>query len=122
MKSQHETRNGDNVEGAYSFIESDGTRRVVHYTADSVHGFNAVVQRQPLGAKVTAGAGPVLTKTIFAPAPTTLIHAAPAVVAKTAVFPALPTFTKTVLPAFPTVAKVPTLSALPALPTFAFHH
>lgn len=81
-----------------------------------MHGFNAVVQRQPLGGKVVGA--PALGKSVYASAPTTLIHAGP-VVAKTAVYPTLPGFTKTVLPAFATVAKVPTLSALPA---FAFHH
>lgn len=40
-KSQHETRNGDVVEGHYSLIDADGTKRTVHYTADPVHGFNA---------------------------------------------------------------------------------
>lgn len=39
-KSQHETRNGDNVEGHYSLIDADGVKRTVHYTADPVNGFN----------------------------------------------------------------------------------
>ncbi|KAG5324387.1 CUA2B protein, partial [Acromyrmex heyeri] len=47
-KSQHESRNGDIVSGSYSFIEADGTRRIVEYTADPVNGFNAVVRREPL--------------------------------------------------------------------------
>ncbi|XP_006624269.1 larval cuticle protein A2B-like [Apis dorsata] len=47
-KSQQETRNGDIVSGSYSFIEADGTRRIVEYTADPVNGFNAVVHREPL--------------------------------------------------------------------------
>lgn len=50
-KSQHETRNGDVVSGSYSFIEADGTRRRVEYTADSVNGFNAVVHREPIIVK-----------------------------------------------------------------------
>nr|P82121.1 RecName: Full=Cuticle protein 8; AltName: Full=BcNCP21.1 [Blaberus craniifer] len=50
-KSQEETRNGDNVQGRYSVIESDGSRRVVEYSADAVSGFNAVVHRE-------AGAAP----------------------------------------------------------------
>lgn len=41
-KSQHETRNGDVVEGHYSLIDSDGHKRTVHYTADPVHGFNGI--------------------------------------------------------------------------------
>ncbi|XP_043283167.1 uncharacterized protein [Venturia canescens] len=46
-KSQQETRNGDAVQGSYSLIEADGSRRVVHYTADDHNGFNAVVEKQP---------------------------------------------------------------------------
>ncbi|XP_076652121.1 cuticular protein 4 [Halictus rubicundus] len=47
-KSQHESRDGDVVSGSYSFIEADGTRRIVEYTADPVNGFNAVVHREPV--------------------------------------------------------------------------
>ncbi|XP_058797741.1 larval cuticle protein A3A-like [Phymastichus coffea] len=46
IKSQHETRDGDRVEGSYSLIEADGTRRTVKYTADKHSGFNAIVQRE----------------------------------------------------------------------------
>lgn len=42
-KSQHETRNGDVVEGHYSLIDADGVKRTVHYTADPVHGFNGEI-------------------------------------------------------------------------------
>ncbi|GBP44258.1 Pupal cuticle protein Edg-84A [Eumeta japonica] len=44
MKQQHESRDGDAVRGQYSFIQPDGTRRIVEYTADKVRGFNAVVR------------------------------------------------------------------------------
>ncbi|XP_037824785.1 larval cuticle protein A2B [Lucilia sericata] len=80
VKSQQETRNGDTVQGAYSLIEPDGTRRLVEYTADPVHGFNAVVHREPVAVKVA----PVAK--VLAPAP--LLHAAP-LIAKP-VLPALP--------------------------------
>ena len=53
-KSQHETRNGDVVQGSYSLIEADGTRRVVDYTADPLNGFNAVVRREPLVKAIPA--------------------------------------------------------------------
>ena len=54
-KGQHETRSGDVVQGSYSLVEPDGTRRTVEYTADPVNGFNAVVHKEPLGvAKVAA--------------------------------------------------------------------
>lgn len=38
--------------GSYSLVEPDGTRRIVEYTADPVQGFNAVVHKEPLAAKV----------------------------------------------------------------------
>ncbi|XP_073959048.1 larval cuticle protein A2B-like [Choristoneura fumiferana] len=49
-KSQQESRSGDVVQGSYSLVEPDGTRRVVEYTADPHNGFNAVVHKEPLGA------------------------------------------------------------------------
>ncbi|XP_045504334.1 larval cuticle protein A2B-like [Colias croceus] len=49
-KSQHETRSGDVVQGFYSLVDPDGTKRTVEYTADPHNGFNAVVHREPLGA------------------------------------------------------------------------
>ena len=64
-KSQQETRNGDVVEGSYSLIEADGSRRVVHYTADDHNGFNAVVEKQPAQVAVKAiAAAPVHVKTV----------------------------------------------------------
>lgn len=46
-KSQHETRDGDVVKGSYSFVEADGQKRTVDYTADSVRGFNAIISHEP---------------------------------------------------------------------------
>ncbi|KAF7265588.1 uncharacterized protein LOC143196425 [Rhynchophorus ferrugineus] len=48
QKTQHEVRDGDVVKGSYSLVEPDGSRRTVDYTADPVHGFNAVVRKEPL--------------------------------------------------------------------------
>ncbi|XP_013185992.2 larval cuticle protein A2B-like [Amyelois transitella] len=53
-KSQQESRSGDVVQGSYSLVEPDGTRRVVEYTADPQNGFNAVVHKEPLGGVVKA--------------------------------------------------------------------
>ncbi|XP_063980674.1 cuticle protein 21-like [Diachasmimorpha longicaudata] len=58
-KAQYETRNGDVVQGSYSLIEADGTRRIVDYTADPINGFNAVVSREPALAAIAAPAVPV---------------------------------------------------------------
>ncbi|CAD6227760.1 GSCOCG00006216001-RA-CDS [Cotesia congregata] len=62
-KAQYETRNGDVVQGSYSLIEADGTRRIVDYTADPVNGFNAVVNREPAVA-VAAPVAPVAAKVV----------------------------------------------------------
>lgn len=53
-KSQHESRDGDVVTGSYSVVDPDGTKRTVDYTADPVNGFNAVVHKEPLVAKLAA--------------------------------------------------------------------
>lgn len=58
-KAQYETRNGDIVQGSYSLIEADGTRRIVDYTADPVNGFNAVVSREPALAAIASPVVPV---------------------------------------------------------------
>lgn len=41
--SQKEVRDGDKVQGEYSLHETDGSVRIVKYTADKHNGFNAVV-------------------------------------------------------------------------------
>lgn len=46
VKQQHETSNNGAISGQYSLIEADGQRRIVDYTADDVHGFNANVRRE----------------------------------------------------------------------------
>ncbi|KAJ8726622.1 hypothetical protein PYW07_001320 [Mythimna separata] len=46
FKHQIENRVGDNVQGQYSLLESDGTRRTVDYAAGA-EGFNAVVRKDP---------------------------------------------------------------------------
>jgi hypothetical protein len=77
-KTQQETRNGDQVQGSYSLLEADGTRRIVEYTADPQNGFNAVVHKEPAAVAVKAVA-PVVAK----------VHAAPAIAAYAAA-PAAP--------------------------------
>lgn len=88
-KNQQESRSGDVVQGSYSLTDPDGTRRTVEYTADPVNGFNAVVHKEPLVAKVAAApayaayAAPVAKVAApfgYAPAPYAR-YAAPAVAA-----------------------------------------
>lgn len=85
-KAQYETRNGDIVQGSYSLIEADGTRRIVQYTADPINGFNAVVSREPATA-VAAIAAPLLP---YAPAIAPSVAAAPILPAAAAPVPAIP--------------------------------
>ncbi|KAJ8683144.1 hypothetical protein QAD02_018936 [Eretmocerus hayati] len=66
FKAQSETRNGDVVVGQYSLVDPDGTQRIVDYTADDVNGFNAVVRKEPLAAKVAL---PVAAPAAYAAAP-----------------------------------------------------
>lgn len=49
IKQQHETAQNGAISGQYSLIDADGFRRIVDYTADDHHGFNANVRREPLG-------------------------------------------------------------------------
>ncbi|XP_019532680.1 histidine-rich glycoprotein-like [Aedes albopictus] len=44
-KTHWEHRDGDVVKGQYTLHDADGTERVVEYTADPHHGFNAVVKK-----------------------------------------------------------------------------
>lgn len=46
-KSQHESRHGDRVRGQYRMLESDGTERIVDYSADERNGFKAIVRNEP---------------------------------------------------------------------------
>ncbi|BFF94228.1 uncharacterized protein DMAD_11919 [Drosophila madeirensis] len=54
IKEHSETRDGYVVRGFYSLVDPDGYKRTVTYTADDVHGFNAVVNRVPYALKTVA--------------------------------------------------------------------
>lgn len=77
IKQQQESRHGDTVQGQYSLVEPDGSRRIVNYAADAHNGFNAVVQREqsvhPQQVAV-AHAAPVA---VAHAAPVAIAHAAP---------------------------------------------
>lgn len=57
------------IPGSYSLVEADGSVRTVDYTADSIHGFNAVV------SKTAPSVHPAPVVKHYAPAP---VHVAPA--------------------------------------------
>ncbi|XP_046744271.1 uncharacterized protein LOC124410151 [Diprion similis] len=127
-KQQHETRNGDVVQGSYSLIESDGTRRIVDYTADPVNGFNAVVHKEPAGVAVKTVAAPVVAKYAAPVAHAPLAYAAP--VAHAPLSYAAPAAHVTY--AAPAVAHAaplsysaygaPTAHVSYAAPAYAYHH
>ncbi|PZC79005.1 hypothetical protein B5X24_HaOG216956 [Helicoverpa armigera] len=56
-KSHWESRDGDKVRGVYTLYEPDGALRTVEYTADALHGFNAVVKRSEPNQHSHLGAG-----------------------------------------------------------------
>lgn len=74
FKSQVETRVGGVVQGQYSLLDADGTKRTVDYAADDVNGFNAVVRKDPavvaapvVAAPAVAAPAVVAARTIAAP-------------------------------------------------------
>lgn len=64
IKSQHETRHEDKVQGQYTLLDADGHHRVVDYTADDHNGFNAVVRREPVGVKVAQPVAKVIAQPV----------------------------------------------------------
>ncbi|XP_035737588.1 cuticle protein 19.8-like isoform X3 [Vespa mandarinia] len=82
-KAQEETRSGDVVQGSYSLIEPDGSRRIVSYAADPINGFNAVVQKDPsVTVTKTAVAAPVAPVAAVAAARPAVAVAAPQLLAR----------------------------------------
>lgn len=66
--SHTEARDGDVVKGQYQLVETDGSIRTVTYTADSVNGFNAVVDHTAAGVvakPVVKAAHPVLSAAVY---------------------------------------------------------
>lgn len=70
-KSQVEQRDGDLVQGQYSLVQSDGTLRVVEYTADSINGFNAIVRNEPLAVSAVPAEPAVVPTRVSAITPIT---------------------------------------------------
>lgn len=112
-KSQIESRNGNLVQGQYSVVDPDGTRRVVDYTADPVNGFNAVVSKQPL-VKAVAAAPVAAPAAVVAPA---RFAAAAPVVAAAAAAPAVARVAAAAPFAYP--APAPAFAAYSVAPGFA---
>lgn len=80
-KSQQESRDGDVVQGSYSVVDPDGTKRIVDYTADPLNGFNAVVRKEAIGVNVDASVVAKVSAPVTYAAPVakvaSVIHAAP---------------------------------------------
>ena len=77
IKEHHESAKDGAISGFYSLIDADGYKRIVHYTADDHHGFNAQVQREPVQGHVVKAAQPV-QKYIAQPAIAVQKYVAPA--------------------------------------------
>jgi hypothetical protein len=76
IKEQHESAKNGAISGYYTLIDADGYKRIVHYTADDEHGFNAEVRREPIeGHKVVKTVEPVVKKI---EAPVAQYYSAPA--------------------------------------------
>lgn len=71
-KSQVESRDGGVVRGQYRLLDADGTERVVTYTADDYNGFQATVEKRPVGP---AGPPPPLgSAAVHSTVPTAVSH------------------------------------------------
>jgi hypothetical protein len=67
IKQQHEVAKDGAISGQYSLIDADGYRRIVDYTADDHHGFQANVRREPVeGHKIIKEVQPTIIKKIVA--------------------------------------------------------
>jgi hypothetical protein len=80
IKQHKESRHGDRTEGEYSFLEADGTTRIVKYFVDGKSGFVAQVLREG-HAVHAAPAQRVVAAPVFAKvAAPVAVHAAPVAV------------------------------------------
>lgn len=113
-KSQVESRANGIVRGQYTVADPDGTRRIVDYYADPVHGFNAVVRKGP--QVLVAKAAPVIAP---APVVTPFARAIAPVAPVAPVAPFAAPFARAVAPAFaPALAPAPLLARSVAAPIF----
>ncbi|XP_026741386.1 cuticle protein 8-like, partial [Trichoplusia ni] len=127
VKQQQESRAGDAVQGSYSLVQPDGVRRIVHYTADHEHGFNAQVTYegtpiQQAPAKI-AYAAPI-AKVAYAAPIAKVAYAAP--VAKVSYAPAAVSYSHAPVAYAAPVAKVayaaPVAHVSYASPAISYHH
>jgi Insect cuticle protein len=79
IKEQHESAKDGAISGYYTLVDADGYRRIVHYTADDHHGFNAEVRREPIeGYKaVKTVQQPIVKKIVAQPIVHKYVEAAP---------------------------------------------
>ncbi|VVC34975.1 Insect cuticle protein,Chitin-binding type R&R consensus [Cinara cedri] len=80
IKNQNEVSDGHgSVKGTYSLVEPDGSTRVVEYTADDVHGFQAEVKKIESQYKPSSSEHKFEHKAPSYPAPVKYTFAAPVV-------------------------------------------
>ncbi|XP_047029526.1 cuticle protein 18.6-like [Helicoverpa zea] len=137
VKQQQEAREGDAVHGSYSLVQPDGVHRIVEYTADKEHGFNANVRYEgtpvhPAPVAKLAYAAPV-AKLAYAAPVAKLAYAAPvaklayaAPVAKVAYAPAPVSYAHAPVAYSAPVAKLayaaPVAHVTYSSPAISYHH
>uniref|UniRef100_A0A2A4JZM8 Cuticle protein n=1 Tax=Heliothis virescens TaxID=7102 RepID=A0A2A4JZM8_HELVI len=128
VKQQQEARAGDAVHGSYSLVQPDGVHRIVEYTADKEHGFNANVRYEgtpvhPAPVAKLAYAAPV-AKLAYAAPVAKLAYAAP--VAKVAYAPAPVSYAHAPVAYSAPVAKLayaaPVAHVTYSSPAISYHH
>jgi TolA-binding protein len=78
IKSHQETRRGDQVEGQYTMMDSDGFHRTVSYRANDQNGFDAEVKREPAYVAITQ-------PQVYYPVRSQIVADVPAIYASTSV-------------------------------------
>uniref|UniRef100_A0A2A4JZN9 Cuticle protein n=1 Tax=Heliothis virescens TaxID=7102 RepID=A0A2A4JZN9_HELVI len=128
VKQQQEARAGDAVHGSYSLVQPDGVHRIVEYTADKEHGFNANVRYEGTPVHTApvaklAYAAPV-AKLAYAAPVAKLAYAAP--VAKVAYAPAPVSYAHAPVAYSAPVAKLayaaPVAHVTYSSPAISYHH
>lgn len=122
VKSQVESRSGDFVQGQYSLLDSDGTRRVVDYAADGINGFNAVVRKEAAAVAIAAPAVAPVLRAAPAIAAAPVLRAAPAIAAAPALATTVVRHAAPAIAAAPVLRAAPAFAAAPAVATTSYLH
>ncbi|CAH0588150.1 unnamed protein product [Chrysodeixis includens] len=124
VKQQQESRAGDAVQGSYSLVQPDGVRRIVHYSADHEHGFNAEVSYEGTPIAHAPAKIAVAAPVAYAAPIAKVAYTAP--VAKVSYAPAAVSYAHTPVAYAAPVAKIayaaPVAHVSYASPAISYHH